>query len=71
MKGPPETIDQTKMAAVAIARPKKKARSDQVEPLNDEESEASLPSTSQKTSRPGSGNAALDFHVFFVSVSYI
>ena len=54
------------MAAVAIARPKKKARSDQVEPLNDDESEASGPSISQKTSRPGSGNTAVDVHTFFV-----
>ena len=53
------------MAAVAIARPKKKARSDQVEPLNDDESEVSGPSTSQKTSRPGSGNTATLFVFFF------
>ena len=44
------------MAAVAIAKPRKKPKSDRVEPFDDTASEASLPSVSQKNSRPGSGN---------------
>lgn len=42
------------MAAVAIAKPKKKQRADRVEPYDDTASEASIPSLSQKTSRPNS-----------------
>ena len=43
------------MAAVAAAKPKKKQRIDRVEPITDTESEASVPSTSQRSVRPDSG----------------
>ena len=51
------------MAAVAIAKPKRKHRTDRVEPYDDTASEASIPSTSQKTSRPNSGEYACQFFV--------
>ena len=47
------------MAAVAIAKPRKKQRTDRVEPYDDTASEASIPSTAQKTSRPNSGKYTL------------
>ncbi|XP_065060252.1 myosin-2 heavy chain-like [Rhopilema esculentum] len=48
------------MAAVAIAKPRKKPKSDRVEPFDDTASEASLPSISQRNSRPGSAWSAKD-----------
>ena len=59
------------MAAVAIAKPKKKHRTDRVEPCEDTASEASIPSTSQKTSRPNSGKYAYQFFVADLLITFI